>query len=361
VINLDLPWNPAVLEQRIGRAYRHGQLNPVHVVNLIAQGTIEERMLDTLAAKRNVFAGVFGNEDSPTAISFRDSGQGLLRRLDAMLGAEIKPVVELEPTSEALLPIEGEGEGVRAAPKPTPRAFADLLVARFPGRILLVRKAPAGNGILVVVDREPSEVRGKIEALLGEYFVQDTPALHLMEQEGYRAFVALAGKVVERGAPEEEAYRAPALPASTDGRAELEQRLQKARAGFEFAAKRAQLAELVLRGGFPEEAMRPLRDALGWALSSHLALVSDRDPSAELPPARVIQAELVEPGHLSDDLAARAARARELTEPPSPLLKGEGAGGEVALLVSAKSVEALLVAVRDTIEAGQKRVAEKGL
>jgi SNF2 family DNA or RNA helicase len=52
VVNLDLPWNPAVLDQRIARAHRHGQLHTVNVVNLIAEGTIEERMLDTLAAKR---------------------------------------------------------------------------------------------------------------------------------------------------------------------------------------------------------------------------------------------------------------------------------------------------------------------
>ncbi|MBI4786739.1 MAG: DEAD/DEAH box helicase [Chloroflexi bacterium] len=345
VINLDLPWNPAVLEQRIGRAHRHGQLNPVHVVNLIAQGTIEERMLDTLAAKRNVFGSVFGNEDSPTAISFRDSGQGLLRRLDAMLGAEIKPVVELEPVIEEAV-----------APKPTLRAFAELLVARFPGRILLVRKAAAaasgGYGAFVVVDREPGELRAKIESLASEYFVESAPTLHLMEQEGYRAFLALAGKIVERAAPEDEAYRAPALPAPADGRAELEKRLQKARTGFEFAAKRAQLADVVLRGGFPEETIRPLRDALGWALSSHLALAGDRDPNADLPSARVIQAELVEPGQLSAELAAQCAQARELTEPPAD---------PSAPPLSPKSAEALLATVRAVIEAGQKRVAEKGL
>jgi len=51
VVNLDLPWNPAVLDQRIARAHRHGQLHTVNVVNLIAKGTIEERMLDTLSAK----------------------------------------------------------------------------------------------------------------------------------------------------------------------------------------------------------------------------------------------------------------------------------------------------------------------
>jgi superfamily II DNA or RNA helicase len=58
VINMDLPWNPAVLEQRIGRVYRLGQTRSVQVLNLVAQGTIEEGMLSVLAFKKSLFAGV---------------------------------------------------------------------------------------------------------------------------------------------------------------------------------------------------------------------------------------------------------------------------------------------------------------
>jgi superfamily II DNA or RNA helicase len=58
VVNMDLPWNPAVLEQRIGRVHRLGQRNPVQVINFIAQGTIEEGMLSVLTFKKALFAGV---------------------------------------------------------------------------------------------------------------------------------------------------------------------------------------------------------------------------------------------------------------------------------------------------------------
>ena len=50
VVNVDLPWNPAVLEQRIGRVHRLGQTHPVQVVNFVAKGTIEEGMLSVLAS-----------------------------------------------------------------------------------------------------------------------------------------------------------------------------------------------------------------------------------------------------------------------------------------------------------------------
>ena len=58
VICMDQPWNPAVLEQRIGRVHRLGQHRPVRVVHFIAQGTIEEGMLGLLAFKKSMFTGV---------------------------------------------------------------------------------------------------------------------------------------------------------------------------------------------------------------------------------------------------------------------------------------------------------------
>ena len=63
VINLDLPWNPAVLEQRIGRVHRLGQRNSVRVINLVSQGSIEEGMLSVLKFKRSLFAGVLDGGD----------------------------------------------------------------------------------------------------------------------------------------------------------------------------------------------------------------------------------------------------------------------------------------------------------
>ena len=64
VVNMDLPWNPAVLEQRIGRVHRLGQTRNVQVVNFVAQGTIEEGMLSVLAFKKSLFAGVLDGGDA---------------------------------------------------------------------------------------------------------------------------------------------------------------------------------------------------------------------------------------------------------------------------------------------------------
>lgn len=48
IVNLELPWNPIRLEQRIGRVDRIGQTRTVHAVNLLADGTPERAVLDNL-------------------------------------------------------------------------------------------------------------------------------------------------------------------------------------------------------------------------------------------------------------------------------------------------------------------------
>jgi superfamily II DNA or RNA helicase len=360
VVNLDLPWNPAVLEQRIGRAHRHGQLNPVHVVNLIAQGTIEERMLDTLAAKRNVFAGVFGTEEAPEKMSFHDAGQGLLKRLDGLLGQPARSaVIELEPTAAGRPTERAVGStppppvAPDQPPAPTLKGFADVLVTQFAARILLVRQAPAGEGVLVVVDRGPAELRAALEAAASKYFPSSAPNLHLMESEGYRALTALLPAVP--ASPDTDIYRAAALPAPSrsSGLADGAQRVKKAGSGLDSASRRLALAEVLARGGFPDEMLRPIREALGWALTSLLALHQDRDPSSDLPAPRLIQAHLVEPGHMPDDLAARLARVRELTEPP--------AEGEATLPPTLKAGEALLAAVRELVDVGREQIVAASL
>ena len=61
VVNLDLPWNPAVLEQRIARVFRLGQSKQVEVINMVARDTIEERMLTTLDFKTGLAEGILDN------------------------------------------------------------------------------------------------------------------------------------------------------------------------------------------------------------------------------------------------------------------------------------------------------------
>ncbi len=101
VINLDLPWNPAVLEQRIGRVHRLGQTRPVHVLNFVAQGTIEHRILELLKFKKSLFAGAIDGTESEVSLN----------------GGRLKQFMEAVEKTTADIPAP--------APQPEPEARAE--------------------------------------------------------------------------------------------------------------------------------------------------------------------------------------------------------------------------------------------
>ena len=63
LVNYELPWNPMVVEQRIGRIHRIGQTREAHIVNFAARGTIEAHVLRLLDQKIKLFELVVGELD----------------------------------------------------------------------------------------------------------------------------------------------------------------------------------------------------------------------------------------------------------------------------------------------------------
>src|SRR5207302_45739 len=85
VINCDLPWNPAKLEQRIARAWRKHQTKPVTVINLISENTIEHRMLETLAMKQSMAESVLDKPGEVKEIKLRSGRQAMIERLQQLV------------------------------------------------------------------------------------------------------------------------------------------------------------------------------------------------------------------------------------------------------------------------------------
>ncbi len=86
VINVDLPWNPAVLEQRISRAHRMGQKRPVQVFLLVTKDTLEENLLATLSAKHELSLAVLDPESETAEVDMAAGMEELKRRLEILLG-----------------------------------------------------------------------------------------------------------------------------------------------------------------------------------------------------------------------------------------------------------------------------------
>jgi superfamily II DNA or RNA helicase len=112
LVNMDLPWNPAILEQRIARIHRMGQKRPVRVINFVAKGTIEEGMLSVLAFKRSLSAGILDGGSSEIALGgsrlnrFMKDVESVTGRMGE--GEAVTPAEEVRTTATADAAASGE-------------------------------------------------------------------------------------------------------------------------------------------------------------------------------------------------------------------------------------------------------------
>ncbi|MBI3183744.1 MAG: DEAD/DEAH box helicase [Myxococcales bacterium] len=193
VFHLEVPWNPAVLEQRVGRVHRMGQRRPVRVVNFVSAESIEERISLTVQHKRELFDGLFRGTSDEIAFGDGTGASGLRERLKALMGkgasaslGELRqPVDKPVPVPPPMVPPEVVEPEVVHRPMAPPevsasRAPADLssgdatsLKSTAAGLVfdaaplfsgLLAMVAPAAASILpdrlpVTVSREGGRVR----------------------------------------------------------------------------------------------------------------------------------------------------------------------------------------------------------
>jgi superfamily II DNA/RNA helicase len=106
VINVDLPWNPAVLEQRISRVHRMGQKRPVQAFLLVTEETLEEKLLGTLSAKHDLALAALDPDSKVKSVDLVSGMNELKRRLEMLLGT--KPDAALDESRKAEVERETE-------------------------------------------------------------------------------------------------------------------------------------------------------------------------------------------------------------------------------------------------------------
>ncbi|MDR3090157.1 MAG: DEAD/DEAH box helicase [Desulfobulbaceae bacterium] len=72
VVHMDPWWNPAVEEQASDRAHRIGQNRPVTVYKIVAKDTVEEKIVDLHAVKRDLAESLLEDSDAPARLSARE-------------------------------------------------------------------------------------------------------------------------------------------------------------------------------------------------------------------------------------------------------------------------------------------------
>jgi superfamily II DNA or RNA helicase len=121
LINLDLPWNPAVLEQRVARIFRLGQERNVQIINMVARDTIEERMLSTLNFKSSMFAGVLDNGDDTVLLE-----EGKLNKIIDSISDMVEPEKDEAPQRQEEPAMVEDDPTNRPEPKAEPTDAADV-------------------------------------------------------------------------------------------------------------------------------------------------------------------------------------------------------------------------------------------
>lgn len=264
VINCDLPWNPARLEQRIARAWRKHQIRPVTVIHLVSENTIEHQMLGTLASKQALADGVLDLAGDLESIRFRGGRQATLARLEQLLA----PVATPQPQVPA-----------RQYPADRARAFAEM-AHNLLGEVLVrcEERYPAEKDfsvLYVVLEREAGQWRPRLEEEFRAWF--DTPSalapptrLEVIDRQTAEALERLETSGLIRVS--HHAIR-QLLPASTQSPTVVqlsEEEKKKVRECRTLATRKWKIARLLAGGELPEEARTAALEgvlALGRALA----------------------------------------------------------------------------------------------
>jgi superfamily II DNA or RNA helicase len=290
VINLDMPWNPARLEQRIARAWRKHQKRPVQVINLVAEHTIEHRMLDLLDQKRCLAEGVVdGTGEREMALP---SGRAaFLERMESLMTG--KTSARQPP---AIDPLD---------------RLRDELLGKWSAHLDLMELHDAGEQqtLLVVADRLDDTLQSTVARQLQEQFPERTPQLQILDRDTFATVRQLidAGVLHADPASARTLYRAPTADRpKADGPT---RRLTEARERLARGEHKRRMANVLTAGGFSTEALAPMRDAVEVAVQ---ALTLWQGHNAETPPALgLINAVLVQSNLLPAETLSLVARLRE--------------------------------------------------
>ena len=302
LINLDIPWNPAVLDQRIARVHRLGQTEKVQILLLVAANSYEERVLALVQGKRNLFDNVVDPEGTEDVVGVSkklvevlaedlagEGGTGKAPDLDEegeasteLSAAEHRPVAPSaagEPGASMESEIELE---IRRAILAVQDAFGPRIE-----RIL-----GSGGGLLVVLDRVDEESDRTASAISDRFPVAliDPRTLGGLKRLGAASPVADSRTLFEAARDEEALHEPPLLRQARD---------------------KLQGAEVLIQQACPAPAM----DLLLGALLAAAAVRADREIAPTPQQAGVwLFGEALPKGVLTQDQAGLVMRAIALAQ-----------------------------------------------
>ena len=304
VVNIDLPWNPARLEQRIARAWRKNQTRSVTVVNLVCEGSIEHGILHLLGQKQALAEGVLDGRGDIDALKMPSGRAAMIERMQAMLQAAEAAAPRIVMPDEAI---------------------AEELRNRHGERALLIEARRGTDGrlrVLAVLDLDGDAMAAEAKRLserggsATQVELIDRPtwlAMRRLETTGMLKLAEGSIRVLHR-AEELDDARSPGDQAARA----LELRRE--------AERSLRMAKVLAAGGFAEEAPMLIAKMIGCIAAAKLA------ERGELPAG----ATTATPAQIRD-LVDRGALASQAATALAALWPGGVApsGGEIADLLAA--------------------------
>ncbi|MFI5342700.1 MAG: SNF2-related protein [Chlamydiales bacterium] len=258
VINMDLPWNPAKLEQRIARAWRKNQTKAVQVINFVSADTIEHRMLSTLAHKQNLANGVLDGIGDFASMPLNSARAEILGQLEEMFTSHEDEEKVGEIKDLAMITQE--------------------VVTQFTDRVHLMEKydhpTSGTQTVLAVVDHLDREIVPKMQEMIASQKTveDDHLQLELLDNATYELLQRLAksGIITIHNEPAETLYRSAS--SLRIHQTEKEKRLNEAKKLFADAERKLKMSRLLASGDFIIEALPAAEEALSVGMGSYFAL-----------------------------------------------------------------------------------------
>ena len=229
VINLDMPWNPAKLEQRIARAWRKHQKRTVQVINLVTQERLEHRIVEIVRQKQflsdNVLDGLGQDE-----LKLPSSRKEFLDDLEKIVQSDdVK-----EPSQEEKIEFN-------------PQHFTQDILSKFSDRVELVSHNIQNNRLFVVVDKKDD----KIEK------IAENTQVKLLDKQEYELLSTLA----QQGLIELKDDLKTLYMKVADKKQNIDERMVvKIKELFKSVKRKYDMAKLLHSGGFIDESIAVYSD-----------------------------------------------------------------------------------------------------
>jgi superfamily II DNA/RNA helicase len=275
VINLDLPWNPAKLEQRIARAWRKHQTRSVQVINLVSENTIEHRMLSLLAQKQELAKRVIEGAGDLKEMHIPSGRVAFIEKLETLMRSTDENLIIKTATKTSAKKTDNLHD------------VCDTLLANMKNNIELLQthhnQENNQDTVLAIINNNSEDIKKQIQQHMQQQArhisinpQSKTILLEILDKQIFETIQRLAqAGILTLNIPTEVLHTSSKF--SEIKNAIKENQINKAKKHLELALRKQRMAQLLINEDFYEESFAPLREALELTIKAFAFLNNENN------------------------------------------------------------------------------------